>query len=306
MLQEKIEILKQIFPDFFVRKGEEFVCYCPKHTHHKKKLEINLNKNNFACWVCKWGGSVFKLLRDCGNKTQINQYYTLVGYEPKIEDGATEKLSLPPEYRFLRNCDESEEVENAISYLREHGIRNEEIITGKIGFCLTGEYANRIIFPSFDDAGNLNFFNSRTMDANDPYKYRASGRHSRIVFNELFVDWSKPVVLVESVKTYCRHFRRVPNIICLNGSFISKNYELFKKIIINDCPLVYVGFDPEAEPESLATIKKFADYNIPVKMINFSKQPDELETNEFIKSIELAQELDKFDLLKQKLRKLYE
>jgi len=40
------------------------VLHCPKCNHHKKKLSINPEKNQFQCWVCSWGGkSVYWAVR---------------------------------------------------------------------------------------------------------------------------------------------------------------------------------------------------------------------------------------------------
>ena len=299
--QEKIEILKQIFPDFFIRKGEEFVCYCPKHSHHKKKLEISLVKNNFSCWVCKWSGPIFKIFKEHGTKTQANKYYSLIGYTPETTDETTEKIKLPEEYCFLLDAPDNQLKQMAINYLSQHEITEDIIVQNKIGICFEGEFRNRIIFPSFDENGQINFFTARTLvDSN--LKYWAQGKLNQIVFNELFLNWDEPLILVESVKTYCRHSGAVSNIVCLNGCFVSKKYELFRKIIINGCPLVYIGFDPEAEEESVEAIRKFSEYNIPVKQVNFKKQPDEISSDEFISCIEQAKELDKFDSFRQRLR----
>ena len=65
--------------------------------------------------------------------------------------------------------------------------------------------------------------------------------------------------------------------------------------------MVYVGFDPEADKESLEAISKFTEYDIPVKQVRFDKQPDEIDSKQFISCIENAHELDKFDSLRRKL-----
>ena len=63
-----------------------------------------------------------------------------------------------------------------------------------MGYCLEGEYRNRIVVPSFDDDGDVNYFVGRSFTG-DSYKYKNPRASKNIVFNELFVDWDSDLIL---------------------------------------------------------------------------------------------------------------
>jgi hypothetical protein len=53
----------------------------------------------------------------------------------------------------------------AYNYLiNDRKISREIILKYRLGFCTTGKYANRIIIPSYDAKGEINYFVSRTYD----------------------------------------------------------------------------------------------------------------------------------------------
>ena len=41
-----------------------------------------------------------------------------------------------------------------------------------MGYCRAGEYRNRIIIPSFNDSGEVNYFVSRSWVKDHPLKYK--------------------------------------------------------------------------------------------------------------------------------------
>lgn len=312
VFEEKITILREVFPDFRIRKGYEFVTFCPsercqsQYGNDKRKLEINLRDNKFACWRCHYSGSPIRLLKDFGHSSHRRRYAKEMGF---TYDGANEKdrIELPAEYRFVLDHQCSMISNHALEWLENLGVSRDVVFQNRVGFCDGGKYRNRLIFPSFDASGKLNYFVTRHLYDNNEYKWlncQSSMREN--VFNELFVDWSKPVILVESVKAYLKHFEGIENLVCGNGTKISSRHRLFEQIVLNDVPQVFVAFDAEADEEAMAAMNKFYEYGIETRFVKFDDavQPDEIETAEFASCIEKAGEFEKVDLLKNRIRNL--
>ena len=67
-----------------------------------------------------------------------------------------------------------------------------------IGYTVQGEFAYRIIIPSFDKDGILNYFVGRAwVNKKMKYKNPASVPKDEIIFNEKLIDWDKDIFLVE-------------------------------------------------------------------------------------------------------------
>lgn len=80
------------------------------------------------------------------------------------KDIKEEILTLPEEFQTLCNKDLSLTSLPAKRYLRERGISKEDILFWKIGYAVSGEYAGRVIIPSFNMDGKVNYFVARTYE----------------------------------------------------------------------------------------------------------------------------------------------
>ena len=67
-----------------------------------------------------------------------------------------------------------------------------------IGFCDEGQYSNRIIIPSYDSDGQLNFSVGRDF-YNSKMKYKNSPTPKDVIGFDLFVNWDEPIILCEGV-----------------------------------------------------------------------------------------------------------
>jgi DNA primase len=167
----------------------------------------------------------------------------------------------------------------ARKYLKERGVNKRDIIWWKMGYCSSGEYENRIIIPSFNDEGNADYFIARSYVGDFPkYKNPPVGRD--IIFNDLFVDWTDDVVLVEGA------FDAITvghNAVPLLGSTLREESKLFHKIVQNDTP-VYLALDPDAEKKSLNIINKLLTYDVELYKINIYPHVDvgEMTREQFI------------------------
>ena len=89
---------------------------------------------------------------------------------------------------------------------------------------------------------------------------------SKIVFNELYIDWDEDLVLTEGV------FDAIvagKNSVPILGSSLKEQSRLFKKIIENDTP-VYVALDPDAEEKASSLVQNLIKYGAEVYKIQVS------------------------------------
>ncbi len=280
MESEKIKILNSFLGSSY-KVSEENLFFCPKCGHHKKKLSVNISKDKFKCWVCDYrGASISRLVRRWGSLEHIEMWSrfderikvsslrdAILGKKEE-ELQQEQKISLPPEFRSLIRKDYSIVDRVAVNYLARRGISKEQIIKHKIGYCSSGEYENRIIVPSFDVDGDINYFVGRTY-GDDWRKYKNPAVSKDIVFNELLLDWDYPITLVEGAFDSMM----ADNSIALLGSTINKKSNIFKKILSKE-PILYVALDRDAEKKSLKIIKEFIAYGLEVYKVDTSSAED--------------------------------
>jgi hypothetical protein len=88
-------------------------------------------------------------------------------------------------------------------------------------------------------------------------KYLNPPVSKNVVFNELFVDWDEPVILVEGL------FDAIvagQNAIPILGSTLREQSKLFQAIVINDSP-VYLALDEDAKKKQDYIVKLFFKYD---------------------------------------------
>lgn len=263
----------------YVRSGEELLFFCPFCKHHKRKLSVNLLSNNFKCWVCDVRGkNIRRLLKNRLSPSHLYEWDKLHNivdlsrlntdlFESKKEL-VEEIVDLPKEFISLANKNLPVTTNFAIKYLLDRGLTKQDIILWKIGVCLSGDYSGRIIVPSFNQDGNCNYFIARAYGKEFP-RYMNPNVSKDVVFNELFIDWNKDIILVEGVFDAIKAENSIP----LLGSTLHEGSILFNKIVQYD-PTVYIALDPDAEKKSNLIIEKLANYDIKVHKIDISGYED--------------------------------
>jgi DNA primase len=193
------KVLKQTA---YIRKGEEAVYFCPFCSHYKKKLEVNVRTQEWHCWVCNSCGksirSLFYKLK--AKESYFNELYKIVGTSWKRQEREEERLknlSLPDEFIPLWKPSRSFDYGHAMAYLKDRRVTMDDIIRYNIGYCEEGIYRQRVLVPSYDGDGNINFFAARAYHEGNLYKYMLAPWPKDIVGFELFVNWQEPITLVE-------------------------------------------------------------------------------------------------------------
>jgi len=306
MEAEKLRILREILGQDR-KSNDERLFNCPYCEHHKPKLSVNMEKNVYKCWVCDSSGSnIYHLVRRFGSYKhrqiwlQFEEETDYTSFEDLFETKEKEEqiIDLPKEYISLANKALAPTGFMARRYLKERGITKKDIIWWKIGYCSSGEYENRIIIPSFNENGDVNYFISRTYNEGYP-KYKNPPVDRDVVFNDLFVDWTSDITLVEGA------FDAIvagSNSIPLLGSTLRMDSHLFRKIVEKDTS-VYIALDPDAEKKSLKIIKNFLTYDVELYKVDIYPYKDvgEMSSEEFQERKKKATRMNFNNLLRQSI-----
>jgi len=295
---KKLKILESILGSSY-DKGQESLYACPKCEHHKRKLSVNIEKNVFKCWVCDWSGrNVYRIVRNYGT---TNDKYEWKSFEDQVEvrnfsqslfaekEKELQKISLPESFISLANKKLPPTSLYPLNYLKSRGIGKKDIIKWKIGYCSTGKYANRVVFPSFDKDGDVNYFVTRAYDRNWQ-KYLNPNVSKDIVFNDLYLDFDEDIILVEGVFDA---IKAGTNSVPLLGSTLNENSKLFYEIVKNDSS-VYLALDPDAHKKTSKLINLFLKHDIETYLIEVSPYDDvgEMSNEEFCNRKQRAVLLD--------------
>tara|TARA_R110002020_G_scaffold44161_8_gene127662 strand:+ start:15060 stop:15998 length:939 start_codon:yes stop_codon:yes gene_type:complete len=263
----------------YADKGSELLFSCPVCDHHKRKFSVNLDKNAYKCWVCDYRGrNLRRIVRRFGSYIQLQKWDGITNrsdlerfsdlFMESGERTAPQKLELPEE--FISLCSDTLPATGiyALRYLQHRGIAKADILKWKIGFCFSGEYRNRVVVPSFDDEGDVSYFVARAYNG-DSYKYKNPKASKNIVFNELYIDWNKDLVLVEGIFDAIIAGNAVP----ILGSTLRTGSELVRKIVRNDTP-IYIALDADARDKENKIIKTLLKYDIEMYKIDVSGYED--------------------------------
>ena len=116
-------------------KGNEQQHHCPFCHHHKKKLQVNLDTQQWHCWVCNSKGrSISSLLRKLNvDKRDLDRLHKIYGDEPAYSptEEYVIKLQLPKEFKQLhfKPTGLFNPIYNkAVHYLTQRGITDSEIV----------------------------------------------------------------------------------------------------------------------------------------------------------------------------------
>ena len=284
-------------------KNGEHAFHCPFCNHHKKKLQINTETQKWHCWVCNAGGyKIGILLRKINAPKQIiSEVLKILGDYKGVKyekDKKTEyNVSLPQCYKPLWKKSDNPLYKNAIHYLRQRNIGSIDILRYSIGYCSSNGYSNRIIIPSYDADGKLNYFIARDMFPNSKFKYKNPPMSKDTVCFEMFVNWNEPIVLVEGV------FDAIAirnNAIPLLGKFPSKT--LVMRLVEKQVKKIYVALDEDARQDAIKLSKFLMDYGIETYLLNMKdKDPSELGFTKFWELLNITKQSKFSDIIKGRL-----
>lgn len=218
---------------------------------NKYNLSLSLGKQVYQCWKCADSGEedmkgrITKLIKLYGN-TQLykeymecikslrdNKLYSLDFHKDDSQTSTFDEVELPNGFRPFRP--DRYYPDGAFEYLQKRGIDWDIINQHEIGFIGHNEehknLSNRIVIPSRDAFGTINYWTGRDFTGNDKRMKYMNPKVDRknIIFDEEKVQWDADITLVEGPFDHIV----VPNSIPLLGKSLGTDYKLYWDIITN-------------------------------------------------------------------------
>lgn len=224
--------------------------------------EDGSTKPYFHCWRCGTAGKLSKLLKDFGGSDSLSEYYRELkeiqaSLMYKVDFGGEKQsiqieslVSLPTDFRPLKKNDRY--ATEAWEYLKKRGLGDFFVNTYGIGYVpywsKDVNMRNRIIIPSYDEYGDLNYFIAR--DFTGKRKYRKYNnpliKKTMFVFNEDKVNWYEDVTLVEGAFDHMV----IPNSIPLLGKTLKADYATYKSVVTKARANVNILLDDDATEDA--------------------------------------------------------
>jgi DNA primase len=288
-----------------ISKGD-VAYYCPICKHKNAKLMVNVKTGNYNCFTCHpktTGKTPVSLLKKIGSPSEaiieMKGYFindtTLIKAEEEVK-----LVHLPKEFiNLIDTSDTCLEKRQAITYLKKRGVSSIDIVKYNIGYCKTGRYRNKVIIPSYNSNGRLNYFIARSFEKEPKLKIDSPEcKKSELIGFEYYINWNTPVILCEGIFDAMAIKR---NAIPLFGKTISK--ALMIKLLQSDVETVYLALDDDAIRESIDHAQKLLDLGKEVYIIKLEgKDPSELGFENMISCLQSAKPLTATDLLLLKMQ----
>ena len=248
---------------------------CPLCNHHKPKLEINLETNSkmenpWHCWICDSKGktirSLLKTIKVPYNK--LSELKLIIQPGIKKEYITEEIIDLPKEFislSIIDNLDKLTKIQakHAIKFLHHRNINNEDIIKYNIGFCKEGKYEGRVIIPSYDDNGKINYYIARDYNDLSSRKYKNPPNSVKNIIGwELYINWKAPIILCEGIFDALTIKR---NVIPLFGKTI--NETLLAKLVSSTVKKIYIALDKDAIKDALKHCEMLMSYGKEIYLV---------------------------------------
>ncbi len=286
------------------KEAEFYCCFC---FHHRKKLSINLQTDQYKCWVCnKAGKNLIYLIKNVGTSLDVETYIKDYKAKDVIIRGYKDdffNLKLPNDFIPLAESRNSIFGARAFKYLIDRGVSEDDVFKYKMGLSLNKRYDNRILLPSFNKDVFLNFFTGRFI-GNSGMSYLdpdglPKGYKKQVIFNELNIDWNKPVVLTEGFFDMVNATNAVP----LFGSLLRKDHAVFQSIVKNKSTVFLAG-DSDAVMKFQDIAKLFIRYDVEVYNVDIHpfKDVGQMTKKEFKLRYDAAVPVTNQSIFRQKLR----
>ena len=247
----------------------------------KFNLEVNLAKQLFNCWSCSnvhddMHGSILKLIKIYGNETILREYketiYSLRQsrlYEVSFDKSdfnidttifERETVKLPSNFKKFNREDYN--PKKALEYLFNRGINWDIIEEYHMGYTTYDEnnkqISSRIILPSFNKFGELNYWTGRDylgFDKRQKY-FNPQVERKDLIFNEEKIQWDADITLVEGPFDHIV----VPNSIPLLGKVLKTDFKLYQELISKSNANINIFLDDDAK-EDVKKIYKLLNHN---------------------------------------------
>jgi len=202
-----VELLEEVLGDHglhYPNRGQiSFNCPVCDDGRNKHNMEVNYIDNVYKCWSCGDSegthGALGRIFDKYGNRKQKKLYNVLKPETVVKREKKKKTLKLPEGFTLFKDSSPVYPVRRqAMNYLKNRGITDEIIEKFGIGFCDKGDHAGRIVIPSYNTKGELNYYIARSWNPMSRAKYKnPEAEKDKIIFWENLIDWNKDIYLVE-------------------------------------------------------------------------------------------------------------
>lgn len=330
---QAIEFIEKCFGQAILTNGglnAAVVCpHCAEKTDNLEKKKLVIRTDNFIChcWVCNYrSGNLVNLLstfhphfiEEYREKFKLKQSYKhcgVIDFSDLFDDNKqqivkTPEIQLPHGFTLIANNlgKNNKSVDEAWAYLKGRGLSVSDLWLWKFGITEykppKGEpnYRFRVIVPSFNCSGAVNYFSARAYwkSISGPKYTNPHIPRETIVFNELNIDWSEELTIAEGVFDLVKCNE---NATCLLGSTLDESYILFQKIVEHNTP-VLLALDNDAKNKTLSLANLLTEYGVKVRIFQVPEKMNdvgEMTKSQFIENARNAMLFTKQDLLRFKL-----
>jgi DNA primase len=301
--QKLLNLLQKVLGNGKIVSKDEAMFMCPFSHHRKPKLAINLSTQRWQSWIDtnSKGRSIYGLFKKMNVAPQYLTELSRIVKIPKSTQQTEEeqvKIHLPYEFTSLQYDNEKTRAsKSAFNYLRQRNIFSYDIERYNIGYCESGDYANRIIIPSYDCDNNLNYFIARDFTGTAYLRYKNPPVSKDVVVFENQIDFSEPLIFCEGVFD-AMAIRR--NAIPLLGKNIPS--KLKTKLVEHGVSEVCIVLDNDAFKNALQISETLMSESIKVRLVKMGNEDAaDIGFNKIIHKIRNAEFLDFSELMKQKL-----
>lgn len=318
-ISNRIEFIDKHIKNYTISKdGVNLNIWCPfckDSNKNKLKMVIHLEKCFYHCWVCDKKGSnvsylfnkISKKIGDLSKSIFINKNFKNNIFEEIEEEEKFEPVLLPEGFKFfiqdfnLKNPD----VRDVFMYAKNRGISKHKLHILRAGYSTSNELRRYLILPSYDKNGELNYYVSRNIDADtkNSFKYKnANIPKKSIIFNEINIDWSIPLTIVEGPLDL---LKTNDNATCLLGSALNEDMKLFQEIVKNKTK-INLALDSDVYHKTIKIAKLLSSYDIDVDILDTRGSEDvgDMSEERFNEILDKPKTFTENDALLAKIRSL--
>lgn len=238
---------------------------------------MNPEKETFNCWHCGFSGKSLAAIMVQGSAAHKEYLDSRPAgkrsvFAKPVDIQKPKCSSLPTGFAPILLRGDIREAPY-ITYLRKRGITDHTMGLYRMGYVDSGPLAGRVVIPSFDAVGMVNFWSARSIYPNEKtFSYRLPDASKDVISNEHMVNWTEPVYLVEGI------FDEIaigPQAISLYGKFMQPT--LATRLVEKRPPIVYVCLDNDARTEAVDLMERLVGYDITCALVDLpGKDPGDL------------------------------
>lgn len=251
---------------------------CPTSTNRDKiKLVIRIDDGRYHCWVCGIKGrNIADLTRRFVRRHGDIVAHAFPSRRPTFDEPQPQQrevVEVPQGMRLLATHvdDANRGVQAMLRYLYSRGMSDVDLWRYRLCFSHEKQFRNRVIIPSFDADGKMNYYVTRTIDPRVYPRYvNAPVKRQEVIFNEIDIDWHSELVITEGPfdAMNCGG-----NVTCLLGNSMDTKFGLFRKIVEHATPIV-LALDAEEVENTRKLAHLLYSYDINVRIMDVSGHKD--------------------------------